>query len=241
MISNEDFVTWTKDLIAHDLENGESKNILQICEENFDLWTNELFPVLQRQRKSCYRAVVSLLHKGGCLNANEDMVRSYMSKIRKKRALSGQITSVAPSLTQPRSVDVVPTPVAVTYQAAPSVQAPPHQVARPAVKQALGDDQVAYPQVYAKQSLTVAVDYEDFNADLISLQEQGRSGWLEWSGTDEWHWLEFLSKIETFNKSYDPKWTVDGNQTEFWKFLESKDDISMFKALKRKVIDNRKI
>lgn len=240
MINSDDVALWTEQMIESELESGELSNILRICDDNFELWTQKLFPVLQAQGKPCYKAVVQLLHRAGCMNANEKMLGSYFSYLRKKRGLTKQ-TGRTSSLTQPRSVDVVPTPVAVTYQAAPSVQAPPHQVARPAVKQALGDDQVAYPQVYAKQSLTVAVDYEDFNADLISLQEQGRSGWLEWSGTDEWHWLEFLSKIETFNKSYDPKWTVEGNQTEFWKFLESKDDISMFKALKRKVIDNRKI
>lgn len=238
MINNDDVALWTEQMIESELESGELSNILRICDDNFELWTQKLFPVLQAQGKPCYKAVVQLLHRAGCMNANEKMLGSYFSYLRKKRGLTKQ-TGRTSSLTQLRSVDVVPTPVAVTYQAAPSVQAPPHQVARPAVKQALGDDQVAYPQVYAKQSLTVAVDYEDFSADLISLQEQGRSSWLDWSGTDEWHWLEFLSKIETFNKSYDPKWTVDGNQTEFWKFLESKDDISMFKALKRKVVEKR--
>lgn len=239
MATRNDIKNWTSEVIQDGEERGHVTNISSICNDNYDEWTQRLFPLYRQQGKSCYAELVKMLHKHGIMNATEKLLSGYMSKIRKKRAPSGQITSRASSLTQPRSVDVVPSAVVVSHQAAPSVQTPPHQVARPAVKQALGDDQVAYPQVYAKQSLTVAVDYEDFSADLLSLQEQARSSWLDWSGTDEWHWLEFLSKIETFNKSYDPKWTVEGNQTEFWKFLESKDDVSMFKALKRKVVEKR--
>lgn len=240
MIQNEDITKWTEELIESELESGELANILRICDENFELWTQKLFPVLQAQGKPCYKAVVQLLHRAGCTNANEKMLGSYFSYLRKKRGLT-KTTARASSLTQARSVDVVPTPVVGSHQASPIVQAPSHQVARPVVKQAVSDDQVAYPHVYAKCSLTPPVDYENFEDDLSSLQEQSRTEWLDWSGTDEWHWVDFLEKIETFNKSYDPKWSVNGNPTEFWKYLEHKDDVAMFKLLKKKVVEKRKI
>lgn len=238
MINSDDVAQWTLELIDNELESGELSNILKICDDNFELWTQKLFPVLQAQGKPCYKAVVQLLHRAGCKNANEKMLGSYFSYLRKKRGLT-KTTARAPSLTQARSVDAVPIPVVVSHQAAPIVQAPSHQVARPVVKQSVSDDQVAYPHVYAKSSLTPPVDYENFEDDLSSLQEQSRTEWLDWSGTDEWHWLEFLDKILTFNKSYDPKWSVNGNPTEFWKYLEHKDDISMFKLLKKKVVEKR--
>jgi hypothetical protein len=242
MINSDDVAQWTLELIDNELESGELSNILRICDENFELWTQKLFPVLQAQGKPCYKAVVQLLHRAGCTNANEKMLGSYFSYLRKKRGLTKTIAR-ASSLTQVRSVDVVPTPVVVSHQVAPvetvEVQAPPHQVARSVAKQAVSDDQVAYPHVYAKCSLTPPVDYENFEDDLSSLQEQSRTFWLDWSGTDEWHWLDFLEKIETFNKSYDPKWSVHGNPTEFWKYLEIKDDIALFKLLKKKVVEKR--
>lgn len=246
MFNNDDFVKWTNEIIAHDLEKGELKNILQICEQNFDLWTKELFPVLQQQRKSCYRVVVSILQKGGCLNANEDMVRSYFSYIRKKRGLVKRIAQkvpVPPSLTQTRSGEVVPTPVVVSPIAAPvmEVQAPSHQVARPVAKPVTQVDQAEYPHVYAKASTTLPTDYEDMRDEIERWKSEASVGWVaEWTGVDEFVWLDFLDRIEEFNKYNSPKWTVMGNHVKFKNEIGQQQLKEAFDLLKKKVVKQRR-
>lgn len=134
MINNDDFARWTNEQIAEDMENGKANNVLRICENNFDLWTKEYFPLLQLQGKSCYRAVVAILHKGGCHNANEDMVRSYFAYIRKKRGITKSagrvpLNQVQPSLVVPAIV-TSPTPGAapiVPPSVSHAVAAVPHK------------------------------------------------------------------------------------------------------------------
>ncbi len=246
-MNNDNFAQWTQELLEEERKNGRATNVLQICVENFDVWENELIPLLRKQGKPWYRSIVEMLHKNGNMNANEAMIQKYFSRIRRKRGLTGQKASVASSLTSNRSVEVVPTTIVVSPVAAPKtvpvpeIQPPSHQVqvARPTTAKQVGDQE--YPHVFAKGSLTPPVEYHDFEADLASLQEQSRTEWSDWSGIDEGHWLSFLNKIESYNMTYSPKWTVDGNQTEFWKYLEQKDDISMFKLLKKKVVVKRAI
>lgn len=247
MFNNDDFVKWTNEIIANDLENGELKNILQICEQNFDLWTKELFPVLQQQRKSCYRVVVSILHKGGCLNANEDMVRSYFAYIRKKRGQT-KASAGGTSLTQTRSVEVVPTPVVVSPGAAPKsapvpeVQPPSHQVqgARPSPPRQA--DELAYPHVYAKTSLTMPVEFENLRDEEDRWKKESIEGWVApWTGIDEYVWLGLLEKIEEYNRYSSPKWSANGNNLNFRKELGTEQQKNVYDLLKRKVVAQRKI
>jgi len=243
MFNNDDFVRWTNEIIAHDLENGELNNILKICEQNFDLWTKELFPVLQQQRKSCYRVVVDILHKGGCMNANEDMVRSYFAYIRKKRGLTKN-PARAPSLTPTRSVDVVPTAVVVSPVAAPVVEAhpPAHQMQPSRPTAPAQADEVAYPHVYAKASVTPPVDYQDMREELERWKSEAVEGWVaDWTGVDEFVWLDFLERIEEFNRYNSPKWTVMGNHVKFKNEIGQQQLKEAFDLLKKKVMKQRKI
>jgi hypothetical protein len=247
MFNNDDFVRWTNEIIAHDLENGELNNILKICEQNFDLWTKELFPVLQQQRKSCYRVVVDILHKGGCMNANEDMVRSYCAYIRKKRGLgkkNAHAVGVAPSLTQTRSVDVVPTSVVVSPVAAPAtvVQAPPHQVQATRAAPPKQADEVAHPHVYAKVSLTPPVEFADLREEEMRWKQESIQGWVApWTGVDEHMWLIFLEKILDYNRYNNPRWTVHGHCAGFRKELGTDQLRNVYDLLKKKVVVQRKI
>jgi hypothetical protein len=241
MIQNDDIAKWTEELIESELESGELANILRICDENFELWTQKLFPVLQAQGKPCYRAVVQLLHRAGCMNANEKMLGTYFSYLRKKRGLTKQ-TARAPSLTQTRSVDVVPTPVGVSPVAAPVGEAQPSsyqvQPSRPVPVQA---DEVAYPHVYAKASLTPPVDYEDMREELERWKSEASLGWVaDWTGVDEFVWLDFLDRIEEFNRYNSPKWTVTGNHVKFKNEIGQQQLKEAFDLLKKKVVKQRR-
>lgn len=243
MIQNEDIAKWTEELIESELESGELANILCICDENFELWTQKLFPVLQAQGKPCYKAVVQLLHRAGCTNANEKMLGSYFSYLRKKRGLT-KTTARSASLAQTRSVEVVPTSVVVSPVAAPVVenQAPSHQVARPVAKPVTQVDQSDYPHVYAKASTTLPTDYEDMRDEIERWKAEEQAGWVaDWSGVDEFVWLEFLSKIDEFNLFSNPKWSVLGNQVKFKNELGTEQRKNAFDLLRKKVLKQRKI
>ena len=161
---------WTKELIEEQQQNGELKNIRRICEEYFDVWTQQLFPLLQAQGKPCYPEIVKLLHKAGCSNATVNLLTSYFSQIRKERGVGKQKTRavvISAPLPAARPFEVVSTPVVVSPVAAPvvEVQPPSHQaqVGRQVPVQA---DEVAYPHVYAKASVTPPVDYQDMRDEL---------------------------------------------------------------------------
>ena len=127
MLTSEDVAQWTNELIDSEIESGELSNILRICDDNFELWTQKLFPILQAQGKPCYKAVVMLLHRAGCTNANEKMLGSYFTYLRKKRGLTkatGRVplNQAQPSLHVPTAVVIPLTPGAAPI--VPSLNAP---------------------------------------------------------------------------------------------------------------------
>ncbi|MGF6275862.1 hypothetical protein ABIB38_004268 [Massilia sp. UYP11] len=243
---DDNFAQWTKELLDEERRNGKATNVLQICVENFDVWENELIPLLRRNGKPWYRSIVEMLHKNGNTNANEAMIQKYFSRIRKKKGLTGQKASIASSLTQTRSVDVVPSPVAVSHQVAPveavETQVLPHQIQavrhtppKPAIDQ-------EHAHVFAKTSLTPAVDFEDLREEEDRWKREAQEGWVaEWTGVDEYVWLGFLEKINEYNRYNNPKWTVSGNHTKFKNELGTEQQKNVFDLLKRKVVVQRKI
>lgn len=245
-MGNDNFSQWTKDLLEEERKHGRATNILQICFENFDAWEYELIPLLRRNGKPGYRSIVQMLHQNGNLNANEAMIQKYFSRIRKKKGLTNQKASIAPSLTQTRSVDVVPTPVVVSHQAAPvlavEVQAPPHQVQAVRHTPPKQTDEIAYPHVYAKTSLTPPVEFENLQADEDRWKKESIEGWVApWTGVDEYVWLMFLEKIMEYNRYNSPKWTALGNCVNFRKELGSDQQRNVHDLLKKKVVIQRKI
>lgn len=243
-MNNDNFAQWTQELLEEERKNGRATNVLQICVENFDVWENELIPLLRKQGKPWYRSIVEMLHKNGNLNANEAMIQKYFSRIRKKKGLTGQKASVPSSLTQTRSVEVVPTAVVVSPVAAPVVEAQPpaHQV-RPSRPTAPAQaDEVAYPHVYAKASVTPPVDYQDMREELERWKSEAVEGWVaDWTGVDEFVWLDFLERIEEFNRYNSPKWTVMGNHVKFKNEIGQQQLKEAFDLLKKKVMKQRKI
>lgn len=247
MVSNDDIKRLTEELIQDCATNGQIKNISSICEENYDDWTERLFPVLRLQGKSCYGELAKLFHKFGCTNATEKLLSGYFSKIRKKRGLT-KTTVRSTSLTQNRTVEVVPTPVVVSPGAAPKtapmpeVQPPSHQVqaARPIPPRQA--DEVAYPHVYAKTSLTTPVEFENLRDEEDRWKKESIEGWVaSWTGVDEYVWLGLLEKIEEYNRYNSPKWTAYGNNLNFRKELGTEQQKNVYDLLKRKVVAQRKI
>jgi len=238
---------WTKELIEEQQQNGELKNIRRICEEYFDVWTQQLFPLLQAQGKPCYPEIVKLLHRAGCMNATVNLLTSYFSQIRRERGLTkgkARAVSVAPSLTATRSVDVVPTSVVVSPVAAPvvEVQAPAYQVQATRAAPPKQADEVAYPHVYAKASVTPPVDYQDMRDELERWKSEAVAGWVaDWTGVDEFIWLDFLHRIEDFNMYNSPKWTVMGNHVKFKNEIGQQQLKEAFDLLKKKVVKQRRI
>lgn len=191
MINNDDFARWTNEQIAEDMENGKANNVLRICENNYDLWTKEYFPLLQLQGKSCYRAVVAILHKGGCHNANEDMVRSYFAYIRKKRGIKKSssrvpLNQVQPSLDVATAVVTSPTP-----GAAPIV---PPSVTPAIVTPLLTPEQVGYRSAAA---MLPPPDSEEFNIneELERLNEEAKSDFKEPISSRDVQLLHYFDKI----------------------------------------------
>jgi hypothetical protein len=238
---------WTKELIEEQQQNGELKNIRRICEEYFDVWTQQLFPLLQAQGKPCYPEIVKLLHRAGCMNASVNLLTSYFSQIRRERGLTkgkARAVGIAPSLTATRSVDVVPTAVVVSPVAAPVLEAQPpsYQVQPSRPTTSVQADEVAYPHVYAKASVTPPVDYQDMREELERWKAEAVEGWVAgWTGVDEFVWLDFLERIEEFNRYNSPKWTVMGNHVKFKNEIGQQQLKEAFDLLKKKVVKQRKI
>jgi hypothetical protein len=237
---------WTKELIEEQQQNGELKNIRRICEEYFDVWTQQLFPLLQAQGKPCYPEIVKLLHRAGCMNATVNLLTSYFSQIRKERGVGKPKTkavAVSAPLPAARPSEVVPTPVVVSPVAAPvvEVQPSPHQV-QVGRQVAVQADEVAYPHVYAKASMTPPMDYQDMRDELERWKSEALEGWVaNWTGIDEFVWQDFLERIEEFNKYNSPKWTVMGNHVKFKNEIGQQQLKEAFDLLKKKVVKQRKI
>lgn len=242
MIDNKEIIKWTNELIENDLKTGELSNILKVCEENYDFWTKELFPVLQYQKKSCYRAVVSLLHKGGCLNANEDMVRSYFAYIRKKRGIkpTKHVSQwLAPTVAM--EAPVVPDPEVITRNVAvkPVNEVPVkahHTVSAVPVVQ-VGSNS----HVYAETCSVEPEDYEDIREEISRLENEKKGGWVaDWSGRDEFFWKEILEAGKKVSLYGGQKWTFDGNPLAIKKELSSEARKTIYDLLIKKVATKRK-
>jgi hypothetical protein len=75
----------TEKMVKKESAEKYSDNAFRICEANYDLWVEELKPVLCLAKKPFYPAVVDLLRRGGCEGISEGSIRSYFSIIRKGR------------------------------------------------------------------------------------------------------------------------------------------------------------
>ena len=59
-------------------------SLMDVFRQNFDLWEDELFPLLKLQRKNRYEYVCRLLQKCG-YEVSAEQVGLYLSKIRTER------------------------------------------------------------------------------------------------------------------------------------------------------------
>lgn len=83
-----DFTKLTQELIAQEEANlatcTRRDSLIDVFRTNFDLWTNELFPLLKILRKPQYEYVVKILAQGGYV-VSVEQVGLYLSKVRNER------------------------------------------------------------------------------------------------------------------------------------------------------------
>jgi hypothetical protein len=235
--NNNDFVNWTNELIEAEIASGGISNVLRICEENFDMWTKVLFPILQERKKPCYKAVVALLHRGGCTNATESMVQSYFTYIRKKRGIKP--TKPVSQLVAPTvaiEASVMPEPEVITKSVAvkPVVPVKAHQTVS-AVVQVDSNS-----HVYAETCSVEPEDYEDIREEISRLENEKKNGWsADWCGRDEFFWKEILEAGKKVSLYGGQKWTFDGNPLAIKKELSSEARKTIYDLLIKKVATKR--
>lgn len=81
----KDIESMTNDLMNE--QKNELPSIQSVCEDHFDLWEKELFPVLKDRNKSCYKAVANMLTKKGYKNVQAGYISKCFIRIRNKRGL----------------------------------------------------------------------------------------------------------------------------------------------------------
>lgn len=233
------FEVWTNELIEEESKDLKETNILAVCEEYFDVWNEQLFPLLRRQNKSCYKYLVMLFHKNGNMNVTEATLQKYFSIIRKRRGIAIQpLTAVAVT----KKLDMSSRP----GEDIGSVHIPerPFIAPKTSVGSISGIGQGGSGNIYSKSSKTPPMDYEDMRDELKRLKEERINGWGEWTGIDEWLWLEKLELIEEYNRIYfNDVWNIKGNQMKFMAFAKIKTDDAMklYDLLCEKVVVKREV
>ncbi|SAL79893.1 hypothetical protein AWB71_05999 [Caballeronia peredens] len=163
-------------------EEAVHVNVMMVCEEYFQFWTEEMFPPLRSAGKNPYRVVSGILVGAGYQNANEKMVRTYFERIRKKRGLKQEIQRV------------------VQAEVAQSVPPPSHPQQKVVVP-------VTVPQPRAVVSMPVVsepvapvepqeLDVDYLKAQLARLKEGKNSLTVEWTQDDEKLWSLFVSIVK---------------------------------------------
>ena len=161
------------------------KNMMSVVDKHFHIWTTELFPVLQQQKKSCYRTVVQILHEAGHDCATEDLIRSYFSAIRRRRGIPAKPykapIGVTPTVTLTRP--------AREFRADPGVRV---QATDRPVAQAVSSHPVAVPSVKP-------VEVTDWRSELIRLEREKSSD--PWTGADQWMWNYFEAVARSMGRT----------------------------------------
>lgn len=151
------------------------RNMMRLIDKHFDMWTLELFPVLQDQKLPCYRTVVDILHEAGHTVATESLVRSYFSVIRSRRGIPAK----------PYKAPVGVTPSVTLTRPAREVRADP-------VVSVLATDRPVAQAVSVPG--VVPVEVTDWHAEYKRLDSESREA--PWTGADQWMW-DFISSKAT--------------------------------------------
>jgi hypothetical protein len=83
-----DVTRLTQDLIQEEAKNlvahVHRDTLIDVFRKNFDLWTDELFPLLKIQKKGQYEYLVKILSDCG-YEVSVEQVGLYLSKVRNER------------------------------------------------------------------------------------------------------------------------------------------------------------
>jgi hypothetical protein len=188
----DDINTITARLISKHT-SPQIRNMMRLIDKHFDLWTLELFPVLQDQKLPCYKTVVGILHEAGHTVATESLVRSYFSVIRSRRGIPAK----------PYKAPVGVTPTVTLTRPAREVRADPG-VRIPATDRPVAQA-VSVPPVEGVPGV-VPVEVTDWHGELRRLDTEGRSA--VWTGADEWMWAYFKGCAKSMDKVL-PKNIID--------------------------------
>ena len=174
----DDINTITARLISKHT-SPQIRNMMRLIDKHFDLWTLELFPVLQDQKLPCYKTVVGILHEAGHTVATESLVRSYFSVIRRRRGIPAK----------PVQAPVGVTPSVTLTRPARDVRADP--VVRMLATDRPVAQAVSVPSVEAVPGVA-PVEVTDWHAESRRLESEPVGA--PWTGADEWMWRFFLAK-----------------------------------------------
>lgn len=168
----------------------EIANLRIVLEEHFDVWTQRLFPLLLARKIGCYRYVTAMLHMDGHTKATEELVATYMRRIREKRKLDSIVRSKH-DLKGPRGVTptVTLTRPAREFRADPGVRV---QATDRPVAQAVSSHPVAVPSVKP-------VEVTDWRSELIRLEREKSSD--PWTGADQWMWNYFEAVARSMGRT----------------------------------------
>lgn len=198
----------------------EIVNLRIVLEEHFDVWTQRLFPLLLARKIGCYRYVTEMLHKDGHTKATEELVATYMRRIREKRKLDSIVRSKH-DFKVPRGVTptVTPTSMAREIQSASMTRLVPSARAVDPIVQAVSPPPVAVPGVEP-------VEVTDWHAQSRRLSSEGRDA--PWNAEDEWMWgfIEKKAKnrnLNIFKNAPDVEEMLDVHQIDCYALLVKKN------------------
>lgn len=206
-----DISSITARIIKERSASPKFKNMMNLIDKHFDVWTKELFPILQSEDIPCYPEIVKIMDEAG-YKVSAPQLRSYFSAIRKRRGIlaksyKGQQT-VTPSVTL--------TPMAREIQSAPVSRFVPSARAVAPVAQAV--PVLAVPG-------EEAVEVSDWHAQSRRLSSEGRNAL--WTSEDEWMW-EFIEtkaknrNLNIFKNAPDVEEMLDVHQIDCYASLMSK-------------------
>jgi hypothetical protein len=183
-----DISSITARIIKEHSASPKFRNMMNLIDKHFDIWTKELFPILQSEDVPCYPEIVKIMAEAG-YKVTAPQLRSYFSVIRERRGIPAKpykgLQGVTPSVTL--------TSMAREIQSAPVSRLVPFTRAVAPVDQAVPIAPVlAVPGVEP-------VEVTNWRDEIIRLESEKSSA--PWTGADQWMWNFFEAVARSMGRT----------------------------------------